>query len=118
MLFAIALVLRIAIPAGFMPTQTAHGMVVTICDGAGGGKTMVVDLQRSDDDNHHSEDQKPTARCAFAGLASPAIDAAPVVTTALRAMVFGEFTLPPPAAFYLPVVDFLTPPLRGPPALA
>jgi hypothetical protein len=118
MLFAIALVLRIAIPAGFMPTQAAQGMVVTVCDGTVMGKTTVVDLQRSDNGKHHSEGKKAAAPCAFAGLASPAVAATPVGTTAPRAMVPGEFALAPPGAFYLPVVDFLTPPLRGPPALA
>lgn len=116
--FALALALRIAVPSGFMPVETAHGMVVRICDGMGDSKTMVIDLQRSDDRHDQSDHHKPAAPCAFAGLSAPALGTDATVAIAAPAMLLGEFALPPPIRFGLARSDFLTPPLRGPPALA
>jgi hypothetical protein len=116
-LFACALLLRIAIPAGFMPAQTAHGIVVRMCDGMGSGKTMVIDIGLPDKSKHHPEHEKPAVPCAFSGLTAAVLGADPGLTLALPAMVLGEFALPPPLDFRLGDTDFLTPPLRGPPAL-
>lgn len=117
-LFACALLLRIAIPAGFMPAQTAHGIVVRMCDGMSSGKTMVINVGLPDKGKHHPEHEKPTVPCAFAGLSAPVLGADPALAMALPAMVLGEFALPPPSDFRLADADFLTPPLRGPPARA
>lgn len=115
-LFACALLLRIAIPAGFMPVQTTHGIVVRMCDSMGSGKTMVLDLGLPDKNQHHPEHEKPAVPCAFSGLAAPVLGTDPTLALALPAMVLGEFALPPPTRFHLADADFLTPPLRGPPA--
>ncbi|PVX29007.1 hypothetical protein [Sphingomonas pokkalii] len=117
-LFACALLLRIAIPAGFMPAQTAHGIVVRMCDGMSSGKTMVIDVGLPDKGKHHPEHEKPTVPCAFAGLSAPVLGADPALAMVLPAMVLGEFALPPPSDVRLADADFLTPPLRGPPARA
>ncbi|WP_448662630.1 hypothetical protein ACG3SL_18530 [Sphingomonas sp. CJ20] len=118
MFFAFALLLRIAIPTGFMPAQTAHGIVVRMCGGMASGTTMVLDIGVPDPGEHHPEQDKPTAPCAFAGLSAPVLGADPALAMALPAMVLGEFALPPPSDFRLADADFLTPPLRGPPARA
>jgi hypothetical protein len=117
-LFALALALRVVIPSGFMPVQTAHGIVVTICDGMGSGKTMVVDLQRSDDSEHPADHHKQPVPCAFAALSAPALAGNLPPVPALPAPLLREIALPPPLTRATASSDFLTPPLRGPPALA
>ncbi|MGF7149743.1 hypothetical protein FHS96_003394 [Sphingomonas zeicaulis] len=117
-LFAFALLLRIAIPSGFMPTQTAQGIVIRICDGMGEARTMVLDVQRPGDGQHDPDHDQPAAACAFAGLAMPALDASPGPVPALPAMSLEEFALPPPASVVLAGTDVVLPPLRGPPAHA
>ncbi|WP_231621642.1 DUF2946 family protein [Sphingomonas sp. 37zxx] len=117
-LFALALALRVVVPSGFMPVQTAQGIVVTICDGMASGKTMVIDLQRSDDSEHPSDHHKQPAPCAFAGLSAPVLAGGLPPVLALPALPLREIALPPPVSRAPVSADFLTPPLRGPPALA
>ncbi|MBN8949846.1 hypothetical protein [Rhizobium sp. 60-20] len=100
-----------------MPTQTAHGIVVSICDGMGGGKTMVVDFERSDDGKRLPEHEKRSAPCTFAGHSASALAAGAALAVAMPTMVLVELALPPPVCFNLSSAHFLTPPLRGPPAL-
>ncbi len=116
-LFALALAIRICVPAGFMPTQTAHGVVVSICDGMGSAKTMVVDFQRPDVSGRPSDTQKQPESCAFAALSAPALGGDMPLVLAAPALLLREFVLPPPGRADPVRADFLTPPLRGPPAL-
>lgn len=101
-LFACALLLRIAIPGGFMPAQTAHGIVVRMCDGMSSGKTMVIDVGLPDKGKHHPEHEKPTVPCAFAGLSAPVLGADPALAMALPAMVLGDSRCRRPRTFALP----------------
>jgi hypothetical protein len=117
-LFEFALLLRIAVPAGFMPTQTSGGIVISVCDGMGSGKMMLLDVGLPDDDQQHPEQEKLSAPCAFASAAAPMLHIAPTLAAALPGMVLREFALPPPARFAVARTDFLSPPLRGPPARA
>ncbi|MDF7774085.1 hypothetical protein P1X14_02400 [Sphingomonas sp. AOB5] len=117
-MFALALLVRIAVPAGFMPVATAQGIVVTICDAVNGGKTMVVDLGNPDVGGQQSDHQQKAESCAFAGMSAPALGTGAPPLLAERAMLLREFALAPPADFAPGRADYLTPPLRGPPALA
>ena len=40
-LMALALFVRIAVPAGFMPGSTAHGITVELCSGVAGQKILI-----------------------------------------------------------------------------
>lgn len=76
LLVACALLLRVAIPAGWMPTTGADGLVrITLCTGQGQMEAWV-------DGDGRIHDRKPEPKtdhpCAFAGLIAPAIDAAPI----------------------------------------
>jgi hypothetical protein len=117
-LFAFALLLRIAVPAGFMPTQTSGGIVISVCDGMGSGKTMLLDVGLPADGDQSPAPEKLAAPCAFASAAAPMLYVVPTVAASLPGMVLREFALPPPAGFHVWLADFLTPPLRGPPARA
>jgi hypothetical protein len=121
-LFAVLLVcvlaLRMVVPTGFMPTRTADGIVVTICNGLGESQTVLVDLQRSDDQDHSGHEQAEHKPCVFASASLPAIAGAQPAPLAKPALLLREFALPPPVDAAPATADFLTPPLRGPPALA
>lgn len=115
-LFALALSVRILVPSGFMPTETPHGIVVSLCDGMG-GKTMVLEIPWSDEHKNTPAHPEQAQFCAFAALASPAIDSDPATVLPPVAGSIQEIALPPLAAVSIPRSDFLVPPLRGPPAL-
>jgi hypothetical protein len=116
-LFALALALRVIVPPGFMPTQTAHGVVVSICDGMGGARSMVVDFERSDDGKRLPEHEKSSAPCTFAVHSASALAADPALAVALPILVWAALELARPICSKLPDVHFLTPPPRAPPAL-
>jgi hypothetical protein len=117
-LFALALAVRIVIPSGFMPVETARGMVVGICDGMSSGTAIVIDLQRSDRGEHRSNDHGQPAPCVFAGLSAPTLAGDVPPALAQPALLWREVVLPPPQPSAPVRAAFRTPPLRGPPALA
>ena len=113
---ALALSVRLLIPTGYIPTQVSHELVVTVCD-AMGGKTMVLEIPRSEEDKKPGHPEQPQP-CAFASMASPAIHSNAGIALPHVAGLIHEIALPPPAAVSIPRGTFLLPPLRGPPALA
>lgn len=111
----LALYLRILIPAGYMPTFSAQGIVVELCSGES-GKTIIIDLGSKPE----NEKQKHAADspCVFAaGLghtllthaaplyAPPAIYGGTVVGIIARARFAAIRLAAPP------------PPAQGPPSL-
>lgn len=62
MLFVLALMIRIAIPTGFMPTAAPTGIVITVCTGMGQVKAFVP-VERDGDQDRHSAAENP---CTFA----------------------------------------------------
>lgn len=117
--FALALSVRLLAPTGFMPSATPHGLVVKMCGGAHSGQSVVIDPWPADDTKHPGETQKQhEAPCTFASLSSPALAADAVPAPSAPGPLLHEFVLPPPTRLAIGRVDFLTPPLRGPPARA
>ncbi len=115
---ALALVMKIVIPAGYMPTVSNGQIVVSICSGTG-PMTMVMtipglDHGKSDGDDHQRKAEQP---CAFSGLSAPSLAAAaPILLAAviLFVLALGTRPLALPASTAQP---YLRPPLRGPPAI-
>lgn len=119
LVLAAALLLRVAVPAGYMPVMSAHGVTLVLCPGQAPVRArpamhhampgMSHDMP---DDSHHADYQN---RCAFADLALPLIGGADAVLLAAAiAFVMARAlrparTLPPRPAPYL------LPPSRGPP---
>lgn len=112
LLLAAALLLRVLVPAGFMPTTQAGALTLAICSGS----TPTAPAVAMPGMQHHDEmpNQAP-GRCAFADLALPLVGGAPLALVA--ALLLLAFTValhfqaqrPPRAA------PRLRPPLRGPP---
>ena len=79
LLVACALLLRIAIPAGWMPAASADGLVrITLCTGQGQMEAWVDGDGRIHDRKPGKSEPKTDHPCAFAGLIAPALDTAPI----------------------------------------
>jgi len=111
-----ALAIRVAIPTGFMPVQTGHGLIISICTGQGAVQAMLPVDRKSDDHGHHQTDERP---CTFAlGLGGPLID--PALPAHVSPML-PVFAAPPVQV----IADLVThrlaappPPAQAPPAQA
>ncbi|WBO23270.1 hypothetical protein [Sphingomonas abietis] len=77
-IIACALLLRVIVPQGWMPVQTAHGWRITICTGMGPMQTgmapdMAADMAAAMKDAHHGSDEQNHGSsdhaCAFSSLA-------------------------------------------------
>ncbi len=121
MLLAAALLLRVLVPAGFMPMETPGGVVLTLCSGHGPAAQASAPHHGHGGSAHHAaaqdrdDAQGYEARCAFADLALPAIGGAgPALLAAALAFVMARALrrariLPPRAARHL------RPPSHAPP---
>lgn len=118
----IVLATRVLIPSGFMPTQTAHGVIITLCTGQGAvNVTVDRDGAPGHPANHDPVDHEKSGEgqhCAFAGAAAPLLSDA-IISPALPAWqtAFG------PIAFALRTgwiarLAAPPPPSSGPPAAA
>jgi hypothetical protein len=115
---ALALMMKIIMPAGYMPTVSNGQIVVSICSGTG-PMTMVMTIPglghgKSEGDGHHGKVEPP---CAFSGLSALSLAAAdPVLLAAaiLFVLALGTRSLALPASTASP---YLRPPLRGPPVI-
>lgn len=112
------LLLRVAVPAGFMPVLDHGRLTLTICSGYGAAALQPArETASPTPGNGHHGQGKPAAdgSCAFADLALPLIGGAdPVQLTAallfiVAASLFFRTAIPPNAGLRL------RPPLRGPP---
>lgn len=116
-ILALALLMKLAIPVGFMPSASNGQIVVSLCSGTG-ASTMVITIpglkqDKPDGGDHSGKAEQP---CAFAGLSAPSLAAAdPILLAAaiLFVLALGMRPLLLPASTTPP---YLRPPLRGPPA--
>ena len=113
-LFLCALAIRVMVPAGFMPTTTAHGVVVSLCAGQSSDH-QALDLGKKVPGQHKGNADSP---CSFAaGLGGGLLDTSSV-----------PLSVPLPSVAALPlgraIADLVVhrlaappPPALGPPAL-
>jgi len=118
----LALSIRAAVPAGYMPAQTSMGLVVTLCSGEV-GKQIVIDIpmsdERSDHGDHggdHRDTQKST--CAYASLTAPGLEGSDAAPVNAPALLLAEIALPPPIQAAPASASFILPPSQGPPSAA
>jgi hypothetical protein len=119
MLVLAALVIKAAVPAGYMLHQRGTVLTVEICaDASGGTVTREIVIARSGSSEKAADAQgKAPATCPFAALGFAALGGADALLLALALgfiLALG-FCLSQPATPKR--VAFLRPPLRGPPAL-
>jgi hypothetical protein len=117
MILACALLARMMVPAGFMPSISGNGLVLAICSGTMPAPAMA-NAGHHGMARHDAPAGAPKAEqpCAFAGLGSPALAAAdPLLLTA--ALAFAFLLAVRGAVQQTPIVPArLRPPLRAPPA--
>jgi hypothetical protein len=113
----LVLAMRVLIPAGFMPTSTAHGVIITLCTGQG-AINVVVDRDVSPGHPADRDTSMDGQHCAFAGgTAAPLLPdilpfaALPAWQTAFGPIAFAlrtgwiaRLAAPPPPASGPPVV--------------
>lgn len=81
LLVACALLLRIAIPAGWMPATGADGLIrITLCTGQGQMEAWVDGEGQTHDHKPGKSEPKTDHPCVFAGLIAPALGAIAVDT--------------------------------------
>lgn len=118
LVIALALAMKVLMPAGFMPTMTDGRMVVSVCSGTG-STTMVVTIPgMKHGDGEPRGDGKPEAPCAFAGLSMPSLAAADPLVLALAILFVMATGLRPITVLRVAAPQFLRPPLRAPPTTA
>lgn len=114
LLLAAAMLLRLLVPAGFMPMVQDGAIALAICQGS--GPPLVSPATHGM--KHHGEAPVKTSEgCAFADLALPLLGGAPpVLLAALLLLAFAvalHFRAQPPSR----AAPRLRPPLRGPPLI-
>jgi hypothetical protein len=116
LLLAAALLLRGAVPAGWMPMADEHGIRIAVCTGVG---TEFLTL--GDDGKLHKQAPQPDVPrdpCPFALANGAAADVPPVPSLPLARIAIAPPTFPQLAAVALAQRRYPRPPARGPPSLA
>lgn len=115
-LIALALAMKMLVPAGFMPTISNGQIVVSVCTGMGAAK-MVMSVPGFEHgkpgDSQHGKSEPP---CAFSGLSAPSLSATDPVLLALAILFVMALVRRPMARLAAAAAPYLRPPSRGPPA--
>lgn len=116
-LVMLALFMKLAVPAGFMPVFAGGSVRIELCSG-NGPEMMAGMADHADHAGKHRPPGAPGEPCGFAGHAPPAMAGAdPILLVAAIAFVFAAvFTAPARRRPQAP--PFLRPHPRGPPAPA
>jgi len=119
-LLALALCMKVLVPAGFMVGQNSTVLTIEICADASGGHvtTQIVVPHAGKHGETQGEAGKSSAACPYAGLSMAGLSGADPVLLALAltfilAIGFAPIRIAPPRR-----ILHIRPPLRGPPTLA
>ena len=115
LLLAAALLLRAALPAGWMPAAGQDGVRIALCTSNGSEFAVL-----TRDGKLHKQAPKPAAPreiCPYALAASGAANVPPVVPLQAQLVTLAPLNYPASAAIALVPIIFAHPPARGPPAL-
>jgi hypothetical protein len=110
-----ALLIKVLVPAGFMP-GTANGMMlIQLCTGQG-AQTVMMEIPGKAGDHEQDNHKKADMPCAFAGLSTPSLAATdPVLLAiALAFIIVSAFRVTPTRTLERGI--YLRPPSQGPPA--
>jgi hypothetical protein len=119
LIVVLALAVKAAVPAGYMPALHGTVLTVEICADASGGtvtKQIVIPRSGAPADSKSAHEKAPF--CPYAALGFASLTGADIALLALALafiMALGFATAPPVP---LRRIEFLRPPLRGPPLLA
>jgi hypothetical protein len=116
LLLLCALAIRIAIPAGFMPTQSIHGIVISLCTGQGAVRAVLPVEKGSEPAKH---EKSKDGECMFAaGLGSGLLAATATIIAAVPTMAASLVSSRAIADLTVHRLAAPPPPAQGPPARA
>ncbi|MBW8753716.1 MAG: hypothetical protein JF595_06125 [Sphingomonadales bacterium] len=118
LLVVASLVIKAAVPAGYMLGQQGTVLTIAICADALGGastKQVVILPAGAPEDAKGAHDKAPTT-CPYAALGFASLMGADAALLALALAFIVAFGLAPAPPAPLRRIAFLRPPLRGPPA--
>ncbi|MBN8817654.1 MAG: DUF2946 family protein [Sphingomonas sp.] len=116
LLFCLALLLKVVVPAGFMTVATGKTLTVELCTGTGPASvTLHIPAEPGKKDGKSGSAEQP---CAFSALGAQALAATDPVLLAAALLFAFIFALIAPDQRLPRRTSHLRPPLRGPPALA
>lgn len=113
LIVAAALLVRLLVPAGFMPVFAGGAVTIAVC--TGDGPMQVIIPAPGATGQHDDRGGHATSPCAFADLALPAIGGADPVLLAAALLFVIAAALAAVAAAPHRRIAHLRPPLRGPP---
>ena len=117
-LILLALMMRFAVPAGFMPNFTGGAVSIDICTGHGPATVTLATPGPGDHQGDKSNRGKGEMPCSFSGLSTHSLAAADPILLAV-AILFATAILRHLVVIRLPAASArLRPPPRGPPARA
>jgi hypothetical protein len=113
-----ALLLRLAVPAGFMPVLEDGGPTLTICPGWSSDTTATARPGMATMNHHRENAPQPPGGCAFADLALAMVAPPELLQPGAVIAWPGIMSAGKPPTPSAASIGHLRPPLRGPPPLA
>ena len=119
-MLACALVMKILVPAGFMPVVSGGHVTIEICGGIAPAQTVMAPIMAITMTGmaHHSgksDHQEREMPCAFSGLSAPSLAAVDPVLLAIAIAFIVGLVRHVRTAVPIAAQPYLRPPLRGPP---
>ncbi|MGI4732521.1 MAG: hypothetical protein ACRYFW_12355 [Janthinobacterium lividum] len=119
---AAALLMRIVVPAGYMPMASGGAIAIALCPGDGPVPAAMAMAGMTDPhalgDHGRGDHGKAGAPCDYSSLSAPSLGGADAILLALALAFVVAAALRRPAPRRLARLPYLRPPLRGPPAVA
>jgi hypothetical protein len=121
---ACALVMKILVPAGFMPVVSGGHVTIEICGGIAPAQTvmapmtamaMAITMPGMAHHSGKSDHQEREMPCAFSGLSAPSLAAVDPVLLAIAIAFIVGLVRHVRTAVPIAAQPYLRPPLRGPP---
>ncbi|QCB44384.1 hypothetical protein E5673_11835 [Sphingomonas sp. PAMC26645] len=117
---ACALVMKILVPAGFMPVVSGGRVTIEICGGIAPAQKVMAPMMAMPMPGmaHHpgkSDHQEREMPCAFSGLTAPSLAAVDPVLLAIAIAFIVGLVFRVRTAVPITARAYLRPPLRGPP---
>ncbi len=121
-MLACALVMKILVPAGFMPVVSGGRVTIKICGGIAPAQKVMSPMTAmaitTPGMAHHpgkSDHQEREMPCAFSGLSAPSLAATDPVLLAIAIAFIVGLVRHVRTAVSIAAQPYLRPPLRGPP---
>lgn len=119
LVIALALAMKILVPAGYMPGEQAKTFTVQICaDAQGQHLTQQIAIPMKGDSNDSQGKHASDSVCSFTALAMGSLSGADIVLLAVALAFILATGFTPTTPPRLERIFHIRPPLRGPPASA